>query len=168
MTVDKFNNMKDDVFFKDRKAKVCEDCFLDLSKFNYFTQAEYLSKVYSEKIRITVKPHELFINDVKSLKKLSSSQEIRETKTISSLINTPKYLSNSNNSMRIQSAVENKISSYNRTRNISTPLESKTKSSFIHRSSVTGSAKTYYKTNYTKYENNNLVQLVRRLIRFQI
>lgn len=154
MTTERFIQKKDDIFFRERKANVCEECYLEISKSNYFTKAQYMSKLNGENIRLTAKSHELYVKEEKHLRKDKSIKEIKENRNDTNSIILPNYLNinNNNNTKRLLSAVGNKIS-INRTRNSFNTFDSKNyKSSYCNkRSESTATGRTINKTILTKY-----------------
>jgi len=101
-------------------VKVCEDCYIELSRISFLTRDEYNSKLTTQIIKHKVNSDRIRIGELQNMQK--KPQVISFKKKESFCIKTP--LTNSMNNIRLQSAMVKGIQT-NKTRNLSTTMESK-------------------------------------------
>ncbi len=147
-TKERYESLKNDVFFKDRKVKVCEDCYIELSRINFLTRDEYNSSVVSQKIKQKINSDRIKIKELQNMENKSQVISIKLKESIN--IKTP--LTNSLKNIRLKSEVVKGIQS-NKTRNLSTTIESKNYLSFnsMRRSFSGKSLNKSRITNFTRY-----------------
>ena len=148
LTKDKYDILKNGIFFKERKVMVCEECYIELTRIYYFTKDEYNTSVVSLKIKNKVNLEREKIKELKELESKSKAISIKQAKD-SIFFKVPLKKSTSN--IRLQSAVFSGIQT-NKTRNISTTIESKNYLSFnsLKRSFSGKSLNKSPNTNYTR------------------